>query len=564
MKYSEDIETLLGPVPPSGSSTAPPDQLLVPPGSGGEQAMGAHDGADRFSKALGLWSPLLNSADSDILPEKDLIDARSLDMGRNDAYIAGGATLHQDNIVGSMFVLNSKPMTKLLFGKEDEVFEEEFQEEVEDRFDLYAESLDNWIDDTRTQNFTELVRLAVGIDVFAGEVLATAEWRKEFGRPFSTSINMVDVARLSTPQDKLVNLFDDSVRAGVERNSRGVPIAYHIRMRHPSDAFTPEQFMWKRVEARKPWGRPQVIHIHNRKRPDQTRGISDMVTGLKEMKIARQVRDHTLQRIAAQAIVAATITSELPSETVFTQLGGGQMKGDDYQKIITAYAEGYLGSIAQYTDAAKNLRLDGVKIPHLYPGTKLDMTSPAGSGPIGTEFEQSLLRYLAAAFGVSYEQFSRDYTKTNYSSARAAIAETEKYMSARKRRTADRFASMIYRLWLEEAINKGVITSLPRAARQPGWLYEAQRLDAISKCDWIGASRGQIDEWKETQAAALRIEAGLSTHEDELARLGKDFRKVFRQRKREQKLMDKLGLVFSGTHPTGVNDAGNEEQRAAA
>ena len=43
-------------------------------------------------------------------------------------------------------------------------------------------------------------------------------------------------------------------------------------------------------------------------------------------------------------------------------------------------------------------------------------------GPLGQEFEQSLLRYIAAALGVSYEQLSKDYSQTNYSSARAAMA----------------------------------------------------------------------------------------------------------------------------------------------
>jgi capsid protein len=32
------------------------------------------------------------------------------------------------------------------------------------------------------------------------------------------------------------------------------------------------------------------------------------------------------------------------------------------------------------------------------------------------------------------------------------------------------------------------------------------RFEAMSRCDWIGASRGQIDELKETQAAILRDE----------------------------------------------------------
>jgi capsid protein len=78
---------------------------------------------------------------------------------------------------------------------------------------------------------------------------------------------------------------------------------------------------------------------------------------------------------------------------------------------------------------------------------------------------------------------------------------------------------------------------------------------ALLSCSWIGASRGQIDEMKETQSAILRINAGLSSYEKECALLGDDFRKVFRQRAREVKMMKALGLDFAtdSTKP-GAND----------
>jgi len=155
------------------------------------------------------------------------------------------------------------------------------------------------------------------------------------------------------------------------------------------------------------------------------------------------------------------------------------------------------------------------------------------------------LRYIAANLGVSYEQLSRDYTKTNYSSARAAMLETWKFMQARKRAVADNLATHIYRLWLEEAINKGELESFTK--EQANMLYTDGALnlnfEALTQCDWIGAARGQIDELKETQAAVLRLKYNLTTYEDELARSGKDWRQVMNQRERENKEMRDRGLV---------------------
>lgn len=505
-----------------------------------ETAMGgAYEAAQRNQRTLALWSPPLQSADLDIVPEKAELDARARDTLRNDAYVRGGATIHQDNIVGSLYALNAKPMTKILGEGFDDTWEEEFQEEVETRFTLYAESPDCWIDASRSNTFTDLVRLAVGVHTAGGEALSTVEWLRSGGRPFSTAIKFVDTDRLCNPPTRF---NDPRTVGGVQKNKFGAPIQYHIRTRHPSDYYLMRQPEWKAVPARKPWGRIQVIHIFEQMRPDQTRGVAMMVSALKEMRITKQFRDIVLQNAVVNATFAAAIESDLPSADAFATIGGTENPGAG----LSQYAKEYLADIAQYSGNAQNLQLDGVKIPHLYPGTKLSLMPAGKGGPLGENFEQSLLRYIAASLGVSYEQLSRDYSSTNYSSARAAMAETWKRMGVVKQNVADRFATHVYRLWLEEAINKGAIESMPQAAKTDGWLYEQQRLDALSACDWIGASKGQIDELKETQAAVLRMRNGLSTLEDESARLGKDWRRTLRQKKREQNMADDLGVDLHG------------------
>lgn len=493
---------------------------------------GPYDGASRFDKSLALWSPPLVSADRDILPDKHIIDARVRDSLRNDAYVAGGAALHKDNIVGSMFMLNSKPQTSVL--RLDEVWETEFQEEVEAKFTLWAESSNNWVDAARRNTLTGMVRLAVGIYVAAGEVLASAEWLRDMPRAFKTAIQMIDVDRLDTPYEKV---GDPNVSGGIESNLYGAPQAFYIRKAHPSDYRDPGSQEWKRVPIRKPWGRLQVLHILEQTRPDQTRGIAEMVAALKELRITKKFRDVVLQNAVVNATYAASIESELPSSVVFETMGAGDFS--KAQGAITGYAESYLGAIAEYAGKGRNLAIDGVKIPHLFPGTKLQLRPAGSGGPLGSEFEQSLLRYIAAILGVSYEQLSRDYSKTNYSSGKLGENTSFKFMQSRKRMVADRFASMIYHLWLEEAINKREITSMTR--RAPSY-YDGLNAEAYGACEWIGAGRGQIDELKETQAAVLRMKYGLSTSEDELSRFGKDWRATFRQIAREMQKRKELGI----------------------
>ena len=514
---------------------------------------GAYEASDRHSRELATWNPPVRSADGDILPSKRIGDARAADMLRNDSLVNAGQGLHKDNIVGSMFFLNAKPNTVVL--GLDDVWATEFQEEVEAKFTLWAESLNNWPDASRRNTFTDLIRLAVGIYLAGGEVLATVEWMRSNNRPYQTAIQMIENSRLCDPGDQAYDF--DRVRGGIKFDSYGAPQGYYIRraLQGGQNEWL-QQHKWSYVRARNSIGRPQVIHLVEQSRPGQSRGISQLVAAMKEMKMTKDFRDVTLQNAVVNASFAATIESDLPTGEIFAALGGGDPAGG-----VVDYAAQYLTAVQQFSDSSKNMSMDGAKIPHLLPGSKLNLTPMGTPGGIGSEFESSLLRYVAANLGVSYEQFSKDYSKTNYSSARAGMVETWKYMMSRKRVVADKFASTLYRLWFEEALNMGEITSMPRNAPN---FYEGLNMEAYTSAEWIGAGRGQIDELKETQAAILKVKMGLSTYEAELAKQGQDWRVVAAQRKREKELHEGMGLVTEESNAINaasgtVNEPGDDK-----
>lgn len=493
---------------------------------------GAHEAASQFDRALATWAPPIQSADADIIPDKPLMDSRALDMTRNDAFAQSGVQLHRDNIVGSMFMLNCKPKLKAL--GLDESWSEEFSEEVEAKFSLWAESFNNWPDAGRRNTLTSLVRLAVGVYLSGGEVLATSEWSRDTSRPYRTSIQMVALDRLCNPMDQGFDM--ERTRGGVRMNAAGAPLGYYIRQASRGGMWDwTKSASWSYIRARNGLGRPQVIHILEQDRPGQSRGVSQMVAALKEMRITKRFRDVTLQNAVVNASFAAAIESELPTAQVFESIGGG-----DVGSSVVNYAQKFLGAVASYSSNARNMQIDGVKIPHLMPGTKLNMLPMGNPGGVGSEFEQSLLRYLAADLGVSYEQLSKDYSETNYSSARAGMVETWKFMQGRKKMVADRFATLVYRLWFEEAVNSGEIQSMN--GRSVPNMYDGLNMEAFLNCDWIGAGRGQIDELKETQAAILRIKMRLSTYEEEIGRMGKDWRPIFQQIAREQGVLKELEI----------------------
>lgn len=499
----------------------------------------AYDGSSTFDQ-LAMWNPSLKSSDAALLPEKNKLDARALDTMRNDAYAAGGARVIKDSIVGATYRLNARPSSIALFGKVDDAWEEDFQEEVETKFGLWAESPSNWVDAARRNTLTSMVRLAIGVSVASGELLLSAEWMPNDGRPFRTAAQFIDTARLSTPMDKTA---DQTIRNGVERNYFGAPIAYHVRNAHPNEGrygmlWNAPVPTWRRVPTFKPWGRPMMLHVFEQMGVDQSRGVAAMVSALNEMRMAKNLRKTVLQQAVIAATYAATLESDLPDGDVLALMGSAG-EGKDSNPGLDWMTQ-YLSAVDAFAGGSKNLHIDGVRIPTLPPGSKLNIQNPGAQSPIADKFEQSLLRHISAAIGTTYEQLSHDYSSTNYSSARAAMLDVALGFQAQKKLIADKVANFIYRLWLEEAVNYNSLECLKR--RNVPAFYDGQNAEAYTQCDWVGAGAGQIDPLKESQASLIRLKAGLSTKEVEIARLtGGDWRAVAKQIKRERTLDKDLG-----------------------
>jgi lambda family phage portal protein len=230
----------------------------------------------------------------------------------------------------------------------------------------------------------------------------------------------------------------------------------------------------------------------------------------------------------------------------------------------------YLKALSSYLGGSNNIGIDGAMIPHLFPGTKLNLKNVGTPGGVGTQYEESLLRYIAAGLGLSYEALSHDYSKTNYSSGKLATNQMDQFMASRKRHVADRFASDVYALVLEEMMADGDVP-LPRGVRRDIF-YAKLAKEAFCSCTWIGSGAGQVDEIKETQAALLRIAGGVSTHEKECAGMGLDWRDVVAQRAREVTAFEKVGVVpnydakkpLGGVDESPIDDGTKQKQGAGA
>lgn len=518
----------------------------------GEMAFGgAVEGAERLKRETVNWQPSRVSPDRAINTVKPMADARSRDMVMNDGYTQGVMRLQKDSIIGGSFRLNAKPDYRIIYGEDSEAaaeYGEELAAIAEARFNLSAASEDCWFDAGGMLNFTESLRLQVGAYLYTGDLFETVEWQDSDPlRPFKTMFQLVAPQRVSNPDGR-----DDDryLRRGIEIDGRGKPLAFWIQDDYDMTFYAGQTGVkWKRVPARKPWGRRQVLFLRDAQLIDQTRGMSEMVAALSHMRMTKKFSEITLQRAVVDATYAAAIESELPNHEVIAAMGGGT---DGWVSAIGSY----MNMLQDYLGGSENIAIDGVQMPHLFPGTKLNMQNVGAPAGVGTDFEASLMRRIAATLGVSYAELARDFTKGSYSSAKAEIALAERTANVKKKICAERLAMMRYQCWFEEEMGAGNLPLPPGRNRTD--FYKPLMKDAYTRCAWIGTGRGQIDELKETQAAMLRVKAGFSTFEEECAKLGRDYREVFAQRAKEDKLQQKLGLTFTlDASRDGNNAAGD-------
>lgn len=475
----------------------------------GQPLRGAYESGDRFSREMYAWQPLLRSPDAEILPDLSLTVARTRDLIRNYGLASGAVQTHLDNVIGAGLRLQAKPDYQALGLSAD--WAAEWSERTEARFRQWAYDIDRYCDAGRRLTLSGMLGQGYRSYLSSGEILNVAEWLPGRGGAYATAIQSVASERLCNPDHRADSA---RLRGGIELDADGAPVAYHIRAVHPADPWANEDLLtWRRVPAATPWGRRQVIHIYDQDAAGQTRGISKVAASLATNWQLNRFERTTLEAAVVNAMYAAVIESDLASAV---QAVGGMEPG----------ADTYMEQVAQFW-GDKAMRFDGVKIPHLYPGEKLSLLRPGQPTDNFAPFEEAFLRHLAGGWNLSYEQLARDYSKTNYSGARAGLLESWKHFQARRGAIAGEQATQIYALWLEEDWERR--DDIPDGAPD---FWEAKT--AWCGCEWIGPGKGNIDPLKETKADTLEVGSWFSTLSKKCAERGDDWQAVVDQGMRER------------------------------
>ena len=473
----------------------------------------AHLGASTTAKEMARWNPSNGSADADLLPDLENLRNRSRDIARNNGVASGAIQTTVDNVVGTGPRLAATPDYRAL-GR-DKRWAEEWATIVEARWRAYTETTE--CDAAGQLTFAALTNQVFRGGLVNGEALSLPLWLPNAGK-FATRHQVIEADRLCNP-DNLPD--DDKLRGGVEIDPYGRPLAYWVRTTHPGDYFGLHfgiSGKWQRIPATTDWGRKRVVHVHDKERTGQTRGKPLLAPVLAQFRMLDTYHRTEMQAAVINAFVAAFMETNLPPEAVAEMLGADP-NDDKFQDYVNSQRE----FVAP---------LRGAAIIPTMPGTKITPFSPGRPSEAFAPFTEAIERHIGVGIGLPFESLMKNFSKTNYSSARASLLEAYRFFLGRRRWLTDFWVNPVYHLWLEEQVNAGVVEA-------PGY-YENQY--AYGRCKWIWPGRGWIDPVKEIQAAEKRMACNISTLERECAEQGEDWEEVLEQRAREKARMNELGL----------------------
>lgn len=433
--------------------------------------------------------------------ELDTLRDRSRDLNRNDPVAAGATDTLAMNIAGVGLMPQSRLRAEILGLSEDEA--QRLRRRLEDIFDQWAAAADAG----SRFDFQELQFLALRKIIEDGEVIALPVFLGEEWRPLGRAVELLEAERLSSPPGR------ENVIQGVELGDRRQPVRYWLR-KAPAIRrdYELESQEYVGVPARDSRGRPMILHLFPAKRPGQVRGIPYFAPVLGYFK---DLADYLEAEVVA-ARVAACLA------------------------VFITKADPYLEAQAQAvgTEAGTGRRLQELQpglINYLNVGEQIQVVDPKRGGETFNSFVEGLLRIIGVALGLPYELLVKDFSKTNYSSARAALLEGRRLFIHWRSWFARKFCQPLWEMVLEEAWLRGM---MPEVAD-----FYAVRPE-LCRAQWIGGSWGWVDPVKEVEASKMAIDFGLSTLAEEAAGQGRDWEEILEQRRREEARIKEMGLYI--------------------
>lgn len=312
-----------------------------------------------------------------------------------------------------------------------------------------------------------------------------------------------------------------NVRTGIEFSPEGKPLKYWFWKYYPGDSLIRD------INLRVPVDAEDVLHIFQRDRPGQWRGIPKLAGVLLPLYELDELLDATLVRQKLAQIVAWVVETEGDMPPV---LGTTDSEADPEEPG----SEGRSSQIQTILPGG---------IHYFRNGEKLKFATTEDIGNNFVTFICTRIRSIASALGLTYEQLTGDLSSVNFSSIRAGLIEMRKDVSIIQQQ-------IFINLALEPLVQR---------FKELGGVYVSNSFTSC-KHTFVLPKNEWVDPLKDVQADVEEIRAGLATFEDKLAERGVE--DIDAHIELLQKFQ-KLDLTLS-TNPAKMNTVEDSQATATA
>lgn len=486
------------------------------------------------SAFLKTWKPNLRETSEDVRASWQDAASRAIDAFQNSGFIAGIIEAAASATVGSGLTLSSQPDAAALGWTEEEAAE--WADEVERGYLAWSTDPIE-CDAAGRMTFGQMQDAAFKGWFFYGEILSLLPiFQRAKGGSF-TKVSLLPPSRLVRKSDGLRKID------GITVDAWGMAQSYSITMRDATGMRVEREH-----NAFDRDGRRKVSHVFEPSIQGY-RGISPLAPVLKVVNQFDQFQDATLTTALLQTIFAATVKSNLSGIRAFDGLMTENEAGQSSLNLA-GYTE---ARSTWYDDAQIDLTQHG-RIAHLFPNEELDFKEAKHPSATYDLFVQWLLREICICAGVTYTAGTNDSRNATYSSVRMDTAVNWGVVLRRRSFIVSPFCQAVFSTWLEDSIGMGKISF-------PGGLdaFLANR-SAATKSSWNGPAQPQADDLKTARAFQALKDMGVFSISRISEAYGIDPENEQRQRARERKTAEKLGLPDPHADPN-VDPAFNRDEQ---
>jgi lambda family phage portal protein len=432
------------------------------------------------------WRPTNNSADAEYFRDSKLLMTRARDLVRNYPNIAGAVK----RIVQNVVYTGSWPQVRFVGpdGKRDK----KTSKALEKLWHAWAPRADA----TAYGSIYDLQALAVRHLIVDGGLLAheTMDPADATGLPLRLSLYEYDqLDQYIDGQMSNGNL----ARRGIELDGLGRPVAYHVLYEHPGETIHYGGYAWR--ESRR-IASDVCANLFVRERIGQTRGVSWLASVIMRAFDLDEYQDYEMIGAKLAAAFGVFITTNSASD-----YDGGSIKNA-------------AGQALEYIEPGR--------IQRLGPGEDVTIAEHKRPGESYEPFVRSKGREISAGLGMSYENFSNDYSGANYSSARQAILEERRGYRCIQNHLDEHFNLWVWRRFVRSVVLSG-------AFRLPaGYSWErAEEFATFVRPGWEW-----IDPVKDAKGAETKVALGISSRTREAANQGADIEEIAEEQEMEKEL----------------------------